>query len=97
MTSSSSDSDYDACGGGDLEADADSLACRQGLSSSDQSKSDNLKLVCEYYLHINFFSYELSLLLWHNQQLYKYGILLAYDISCISSVQSNCALPNVKV
>lgn len=45
MTSSSSDSDYDACGGGDLEADADSFACRQsGLSSTDQSKSDNLKL-----------------------------------------------------
>lgn len=52
MTSSSSDSDYDACGGGDLEADADSLACRQsGLSSTDQSKSDNLKLVYNYYLH----------------------------------------------
>nr|GLL32579.1 mediator of RNA polymerase II transcription subunit 13 isoform X1 [Ipomoea trifida] len=41
ISSSSSDSDYRA---GDLEADADSLMCRQsGLSSSDQSHNVSLK------------------------------------------------------
>ena len=45
ISSSSSDSDYRTSGAGDLEADADSLTCRQsGLSSIDQSH-DILKLV----------------------------------------------------
>ncbi|XP_027162286.1 mediator of RNA polymerase II transcription subunit 13 isoform X1 [Coffea eugenioides] len=44
ISSSSSDSDYRTSGAGDLEADADSLTCRQsGLSSIDQSH-DILKL-----------------------------------------------------
>ncbi|CAK9169919.1 unnamed protein product, partial [Ilex paraguariensis] len=42
--STSSDSDYKTSGGGDLEADADSLTCRQsGLSSTDQCRNDGLK------------------------------------------------------
>ncbi|KAK9274364.1 hypothetical protein L1049_019178 [Liquidambar formosana] len=46
ISSSSSDSDYKmTTGAGDLEADADSLTCRQsGLSSNDQMENDSLKL-----------------------------------------------------
>ncbi|XP_075102288.1 mediator of RNA polymerase II transcription subunit 13-like isoform X4 [Nicotiana tabacum] len=44
ISTSSSDSDYKTSGAGDLEADADSLMCRQsGLSSVDQSQNDILK------------------------------------------------------
>uniref|UniRef100_A0A2P2MLZ1 Mediator of RNA polymerase II transcription subunit 13 n=1 Tax=Rhizophora mucronata TaxID=61149 RepID=A0A2P2MLZ1_RHIMU len=44
ISSVSSDSDYKMTRGGDLEADADSLLCRQsGLSSSDLLESDGLK------------------------------------------------------
>ncbi|XP_015073469.1 mediator of RNA polymerase II transcription subunit 13 isoform X1 [Solanum pennellii] len=44
ISTSSSDSDYKTSGTGDLEADADSLMCRQsGLSSLDRSQNDNLK------------------------------------------------------
>ncbi|KAJ8562552.1 hypothetical protein K7X08_031004 [Anisodus acutangulus] len=44
ISTSSSDSDYKTSGTGDLEADADSLMCRQsGLSSLDQPQNDNLK------------------------------------------------------
>lgn len=46
VSSSSTDSDNKVSGAGDLEADADSLMCRQsGLSSIDQSLNDGLKLV----------------------------------------------------
>ncbi|GAV80055.1 LOW QUALITY PROTEIN: Med13_C domain-containing protein, partial [Cephalotus follicularis] len=46
ISSSSSDSDYKMTGeSGDLEADADSLTCKQsGLSSNDQLENDGLKL-----------------------------------------------------
>ncbi|XP_060186715.1 mediator of RNA polymerase II transcription subunit 13 isoform X3 [Lycium barbarum] len=45
ISTSSSDSDYKTSGTGDLEADADSLMCRQsGLSSLDRSQNDNLKM-----------------------------------------------------
>ncbi|XP_022860473.1 mediator of RNA polymerase II transcription subunit 13 isoform X3 [Olea europaea var. sylvestris] len=45
VSSSSTDSDNKVSGAGDLEADADSLMCRQsGLSSIDQSLNDGLKL-----------------------------------------------------
>lgn len=50
ISGSSSDSDYKTSGAGDLDADADSLTCRQsGLSSVDQLHNDSLKLVI--FLH----------------------------------------------
>ncbi|XP_020091432.1 mediator of RNA polymerase II transcription subunit 13 isoform X2 [Ananas comosus] len=46
ISSVSSTSSESAAGGGDLEADADSLACRQsGLSSNSQFQKDGLKMV----------------------------------------------------
>ncbi|KAE9587864.1 putative mediator complex, subunit Med13 [Lupinus albus] len=45
LSASSSDSDYKTTGPSELEADADSLTCRQSvLSSGDQLQSDGLKL-----------------------------------------------------
>ncbi|KAL6553694.1 hypothetical protein OROGR_007536 [Orobanche gracilis] len=46
LSASSSDSDYKATGPNELEADADSLTCRQSVvSSGDQLQNDGLKLV----------------------------------------------------
>lgn len=53
--STSSDSDYkmNTGGTGDLEADADSLTCRQsGLSSADQFHNGGLKMVLPFHLFI---------------------------------------------
>lgn len=66
ISTSSSDSDYKTSGTGDLEADADSLMCRQsGLSSLDRSQNDNLKTVCFLYKLsslYNLYLYELNAL-----------------------------------
>lgn len=53
ISSSSSDSDYKMTTGvSELEADADSLNCRQsGLSSNNQLENDCPKLVCIYLYH----------------------------------------------
>lgn len=50
ISSSSSDSDHKMTAGArELEADADSLTCRQsGLSSNDQSENDCTKMVLHY-------------------------------------------------
>lgn len=51
ISSVSSTSSESAAGGGDLEADADSLACRQsGLSSNSQFQKDGLKMVRHTWL-----------------------------------------------
>lgn len=54
ISSSSSDSDRRmTMEGGDLEADADSLSCRQsGLSSNDHLENDGPKLVLHFILLI---------------------------------------------
>ena len=55
ISSGSSDSDYKMTTG-ELEADADSLSCRQsGLSSNDQMENDGLKLVL-LVIHIHSFN-----------------------------------------
>ncbi|KAJ6702761.1 hypothetical protein OIU85_028791, partial [Salix viminalis] len=52
ISSGSSDSDYKMTTS-ELEADADSLSCRQsGLSSNDQMENDGLKLVL-LFIHIH--------------------------------------------
>jgi mediator of RNA polymerase II transcription subunit 13 len=49
LSASSSDSDYKITGPSELEADADSLACRQSMmASADRLGSDGPKLVCCY-------------------------------------------------
>lgn len=54
LSASSSDSDYKATGPSELEADADSLTCRQSMvSSGDQLESDGPKLVYCYILWKN--------------------------------------------
>lgn len=62
ISSSSSDSDHKLTAVvGDLEADADSLTCRQsGLSSNDQLEYDRPKMVLIYLLSL--FSYSHSFL-----------------------------------
>lgn len=46
VSSGSSGSDYNISSRGDLEADADSLICRQsGISSMDHLENDRLKMV----------------------------------------------------
>jgi len=54
LSASSSDSDYKTTGPSELEADADSLTCRQSMvSSADQLESGGPKLVYDYlYLKI---------------------------------------------
>ena len=51
LSASSSDSDYKTTRPSELEADADSLTCRQSMvSSADQLDSDGPKLVYHYLL-----------------------------------------------
>lgn len=46
ISSTSSESDNDILGANDLEADADSLTCKQsGLASTDQFENDGHKMV----------------------------------------------------
>lgn len=50
LSDSSSDSDFKTTGPSELEADADSLTCRQStISSADQLENDGPKLVYDYY------------------------------------------------
>lgn len=48
LSASSSDSDYKTTGLSELEADADSLTCRQSMVSSGRLGSDGSILVCCY-------------------------------------------------
>lgn len=64
LSASSSDSDLKTAGPSELEADADSLTCRQSVvSSGDQLESDGPKLVLHLYVWKSTFGYYCALVI----------------------------------
>ena len=57
LSASSSDSDYKTTGPSELEADADSLACRQSMISSADRLGSDAKLVCLYLFLKRYFRF----------------------------------------